>query len=80
MNDMGRALWKFARSFLTQTPRVYISVAPVAYQVILEPGIIGQYRLFDLQDSLDKRIHFHSQLSDVVPLRNGFYSFRAQTD
>ena len=36
--------------------------------------------LFDLQDSLDKRIHFPPQLSDFVLLRNGFYSFRAQTD
>ena len=27
----------------------------------------------------DKRIHFLPQLSDFVPLRNGFYSFRAQT-
>ena len=38
------------------------------------------HRLFDLQDSLDKRMHFLLQLSDFVPLRNGFYSFRAQTD
>ena len=38
------------------------------------------HRLFDLQDSLDKRIHFPPQLPDFVPLRNGFYSFRAQTD
>ena len=38
------------------------------------------HRLFDLQGSLDKRIHFPPQLSDFVPLRNGFYSFRAQTD
>ena len=38
------------------------------------------YRLFDLQDSLAKRIHWPSQLSNFVPLRNGFYSFRAQTD
>ena len=27
-----------------------------------------------------KRMHFLSQLSDRVPLRNGFHSFRAQTD
>ena len=38
------------------------------------------HRLFDLQDPLDKRIHFPSQLSDFVPLKNGFYSVRAQTD
>ena len=31
-------------------------------------------------DSLDKRIHFPSQLSDFVPLRNGLYSLRAQPD
>ena len=38
------------------------------------------HRLFDLQDSLYKRIHFPPQLSDFVPLRNGFYSVREQTD
>ena len=37
------------------------------------------HRLFDLQVSLDKLMHFLPQLSDFVPLRNGFYSFRAQT-
>ena len=37
-------------------------------------------RLFDLQDSLDKLMHFLPQLSDFVPLKNGFYSFRAQTN
>ena len=38
------------------------------------------HRLYDLQDTLDKLMHFLSQLSDFVPLKNGFYSFRAQTD
>ena len=38
------------------------------------------HRMFDLQDSLDKLMHFLPQLSDFVPLRNGFYSFRAQAD
>ena len=28
---------------------------------------------------IDKLMHFLPQLSDFVPLRNGFYSFRAQT-
>ena len=37
------------------------------------------HRLFDLQDSLDKLMLFLPQLSDFVPIRNGFYSFRAQT-
>ena len=37
------------------------------------------HRIFDLQDSLDDLMHFLPQLSDFVPLRNGFYSFRAQT-
>ena len=37
------------------------------------------HRLFDLRDSLDKLMHFLPQLSDFVPLRNGFYGFRAQT-
>ena len=36
--------------------------------------------IYDLQDSLDERMHFLPQLSDFVPLRNVFYSFRAQTD
>ena len=35
------------------------------------------HRLFDLHGSLDKRMHFLPQLSDVVPLRNGFYSISA---
>ena len=38
------------------------------------------HRLYDLKDTLDKLMHFLPQLSDFVPLRNGFYSFRAQTD
>ena len=37
------------------------------------------HRLFDLQYSLDKLMHFLPQQSDFVPLRNRFYSFRAQT-
>ena len=31
------------------------------------------HRIFDLQDSLDKLMHFLPQLSDFVRLRNGFY-------
>ena len=38
------------------------------------------HRLHDLLDILDKRVYFLPQLSDFVPLKNGFYSFRAQTD
>ena len=34
----------------------------------------------DLQEKIDEWVHFLSQLSDFVPLSNGFYSFRAQTD
>ena len=30
--------------------------------------------------TLDKLMHFRPKLSDSVPLKNGFYSFRAQTD
>ena len=37
------------------------------------------HRLFDLQYSLDKLMHFLPQRPDFVPLRNGFYSFRAQS-
>ena len=37
------------------------------------------HRIFDLQDSLDKLMHFLPQLSAFVPLRNGLYSFCAQT-
>ena len=36
--------------------------------------------LYDLQDTLDKLMHFLPQLSDFVPPKNKFYSFRAQTD
>ena len=38
------------------------------------------HRYYDLQDTLDKLMHFLTKLSDVVPLKKGFYSFRAQTD
>ena len=38
------------------------------------------HQLFDLQGALDKRMHFLQQLSEFVPIRDGFYSFRAQTD
>ena len=38
------------------------------------------YSTYLVQDSLDKLMHFLPQLSDFVPLRTGFYSFRAQTD
>ena len=30
------------------------------------------HRIFDLKDSLDKQMHFFPQLSNFVPLRNGF--------
>ena len=33
------------------------------------------HRLYDLQDTLDKLMHFLPQLSDFVPLKNGLYSF-----
>ena len=50
--------------------------APTPFQAPPSP-----HRLFDLQDSLDKLIHFVPQLSDFVPLRNVFFfSFREQTD
>ena len=38
------------------------------------------HRLYDLQDTRDKLVHFLPQLSDFVPLKNGVYSFRVQTD
>ena len=38
------------------------------------------YYIFDLPYSVDKLMHFLPQLSDFVPLRNGFYSFRAHVD
>ena len=38
------------------------------------------HRLHDLQDTLDKLMRFLPQLSDFVPLKSGFYIFRAQTD
>ena len=36
--------------------------------------------LYDLQDALDKLINIFPQLSDFVPLKNGFYSFHEQTN
>ena len=36
------------------------------------------HRLYDLQDILDKLTHSLSQLSDFVPFKNAFYSFRAK--
>ena len=59
------------------SPKVRERVGKKTYTKLRPPP---PQRLFDLQDSLDKRIHFPSQLSDFVPLRNGSYSFRAQTD
>ena len=39
------------------------------------------HRLYDLQDTLDKLMHFLLQsLPDLVPGENGLKSFRAQTD
>ena len=38
------------------------------------------HRFFDLQDAIDKLMHFLPQLPYFFPLKNGFYSFRAQTD
>ena len=49
--------------------------APTSFKTPPSP-----HRLFDLQDSHDKLMHFLPQLSDFVPLRNGLYSLRAQTD
>ena len=40
----------------------------------------SSHRLFDLPNLLGKLMHFLPQLSDFVTLKNGFYSFRAQTD
>ena len=41
---------------------------------------LSPHRLYDLQDTLDKVRHFLPQLSDFVPLENGFCSFRVQID
>ena len=38
------------------------------------------YIYLHLQDIVDKLMPFLPQLSDFVPLRNGFYNFRAQID
>ena len=48
--------------------------APTSFKTPTSP-----HRIFDLQDSLEL-MHFPPQPSHFVPLRNGFYSFRAQTD
>ena len=49
--------------------------APTSFKTPPSP-----HRLFDLQDTLNKLMHFLPQLSDFVPPKNGFYSFRVQTD
>ena len=46
--------------------------APTSFKTQPSP-----HRLFDSLDSLDKPKHFLLQLSDFVPFRNVFYSFRA---
>ena len=38
------------------------------------------HRLYDIQGSVDKLVHFLPQLSDFIPLIIGLFSFRAQTD
>ena len=50
---------------------------PVFFLFLTPPS---PHRLYDLQDTLDKLMHFLPQLSDFVSLKNGFYSFRVQTD
>ena len=40
----------------------------------------SSHRLYGLQDTHDKLMHSIPQQSDLVLLKNGFYSFRAQTD
>ena len=37
------------------------------------------HQLFEVQDSLDELMHFLPKLSVLFPLKNGFYSYRAQT-
>ena len=49
--------------------------APTSFKTPPSP-----HRLLDLQDSLDKLMHFLPQLSYFVPLKNGISSFRAQID
>ena len=55
-----------------------LAIIPVVCFALKTPP--SPHGLFDLQDSLDKLKHFLPQLSDFVPLKNGFYGFRAQTD
>ena len=46
---------------------IYTNQAPTSLKTPPSP-----HRIFDLQDSLDKLMHFLPQLSDFVPLRNRF--------
>ena len=40
----------------------------------------GNESTYFIQDPLDKLMHILSELRDCVPVKNAFYSFRAQTD
>ena len=55
---------------------VVTAVVIVVRLYIITPP--SPHRLYDLQDTLDKLMHFLPQLSDFVPLKNGFCSSRAQ--
>ena len=53
---------------------------PIGRYIFQDLEILLEILQYDLQDTLDKLMHFLPQLSDFVPLKNGLYSFRAQTD
>ena len=62
-------VWSFF--FLQSLSYVFLCIYVTHDTFMLQGYYKGAYILFP---------PFPSQLSDFVPLRNGFYSFRAQTD
>ena len=77
---MFYGIWSRFSCFIIYTPRPPLpphfdkNRAPTSFKTPPSPR-----RLFDVQDSLDKLMHFLPQLSVFFPLRSGLYSFRVQT-
>ena len=72
------ALITVVGSFFLQLSR--LTLTSRSYTPRLKKSPPPSHRPYELQDILDKLMHFLPQLLNFVPLKNGFYSFRAQTD
>ena len=76
VNPVSRLSGEGRAEFLrTWGPDFDKNQAPTSFKTPPSP-----HQLFDLQDSCDILMHFLPQQSDIVPLRNGLNSFRAQTE